>query len=199
MKPQTFIFIGRSGSGKGTQANLLADYLSKHDGARRIFRLETGKIFRDFITQNTYTSKVSRDIYQVGGLQPEFLSVWIWAKGFIEGLAPDDHMIVDGSPRKVSEGVIFDSAINFYKREDPHVIYMDVSRDWAVKRLMERGRQDDNPADIDKRMDWYETDVAPTVEYFRDNARYHFHTIKAEKTIEEVHNQIVSEILHGNY
>ncbi len=198
MKPQTFIFIGRSGSGKGTQADLLTEFLKKQDSSRAVFRLESGKIFREFIQKDSYTSKISNEIYQAGGLQPEFLSVWIWAEGFIKSMNPNDHMIVDGAPRKVAEGAIFDSAISFYKRDNPHVIFMNVSRKWAEQRLAERHRLDDTPRDIKKRMDWYETDVAPTVEYFRNNERYHFHEIHAEASVEEVHKQIVEGILHGN-
>ena len=48
VKQQSFIFMGRSGCGKGTQAKLLMEYLKKIDPARDIFYLETGAGVREF-------------------------------------------------------------------------------------------------------------------------------------------------------
>lgn len=57
MTPQTFIFFGPSGSGKGTQARLLIEYLEKKDPERKTVYIETGRRFRDFITEASYTAK----------------------------------------------------------------------------------------------------------------------------------------------
>lgn len=199
MKPHTFIFIGRSGSGKGTQAALLEQYLRRVDPEKDIFRLETGKIFREFIEGKNYTSSLSAKIYADGGLQPEFLSVWIFAKGFIEGLKKTDHIIVDGSPRRVNEAVIFDTAMEFYSREKPKVIYMDVGSKWAEEHLKLRGRMDDTSIEIKKRMEWFEQNVIPTVEFFKKNSKYDFFDINGEQPIEGVHQEIVTKVFHGNH
>ena len=63
MVPQTFIFIGRSGCGKGTQSELLHKYLDEHDKEEHlIFYLETGARFRDFIAKDNFTSKLAKKV-----------------------------------------------------------------------------------------------------------------------------------------
>src|SRR3989344_8323139 len=79
MFPQNFIFIGMSGCGKGTQAKLLGEYLKKIDPEREVFFLETGAEFRRFIQGEGYTQRLSKKIYDEGGSQPEFLSVYMWS------------------------------------------------------------------------------------------------------------------------
>ena len=49
MNPQTFVFIGRSGCGKGTQAKLLQDVLKEKNPDQEIFYIETGANFRKFL------------------------------------------------------------------------------------------------------------------------------------------------------
>ena len=74
MSPQTFIFIGRSGCGKGTQADLLQKYIKTQDPGREIFYLETGSRFRDFIKGDSLSSKLSLDISHRSAPQPHFFS-----------------------------------------------------------------------------------------------------------------------------
>ena len=125
---------------------------------------------------------------------PEFLSTWVWADYCIKNLKPDQHMIFDGSPRRVQEALMVDSALTFYKKGTVHVIYMNVSEKVAVARLTARKRQDDNVDDIKARMAWFPRDVLPTIEYYKNNNRYAFHEINGELSPEDVHKAILSSI-----
>jgi len=71
---------------------------------------------------------------------------------------------------------------------------MNVSREWSKERLLGRGRKDDDPEEIKKRLDWYETEVAPVVEYYKDNPKYNFIDVNGEQTIEEVHKEIIEKV-----
>ena len=51
MIPHTFIFVGQSGSGKGTQVDLLKEKLQKRHPNDEIYHLETGENFRKFINR----------------------------------------------------------------------------------------------------------------------------------------------------
>ena len=75
-KPQTYIFFGRSGSGKGTQAELLIKYLQEQK--REVLYIETGRVFREFMEQDSYSARLTREMLSGGGLLPVFLPVWIW-------------------------------------------------------------------------------------------------------------------------
>ncbi len=197
MTPQTFVFIGRSGCGKGTQVELLQKHLAEHDPGTPIFYVETGERFRNFIGTEGYTNSLANNIQKVGGLQPAFLAVWMWSNILIEELTPTQHLIIDGTPRKLGEAIIFTEAMKFYSRTAT-VVHINVSREWSEKRLAERNRSDDELAVIKKRLDWFDTDVVPAIDYFRTKAHsagdVNFLDINGEQTIEEVHADILKQI-----
>lgn len=193
-KPGVFNFIGRSGCGKGTQVSLLMDFLKAKDPKRDIVYLQTGKQFREFIVGDTYTQKVSKELYERGGLFPEFLAINMWSNFFVKNMKPDAHVMIDGSPRKIGEAEIFDSAAKFYGWEKPHILFVNVSREWATERLLSRGRaQDDKAESIKSRQDWYDTDVSKVVEFYKNSSICEFHEINGEQSIEDVHKEIVQK------
>lgn len=194
MSPQTFILIGRSGCGKGTQGKLLETHLRSTDRGREIFYLETGAQFREFIKGSTYTSRLSKERYETNERQPDFLAVWVWSNIFVERMTGEEHLIIDGTPRSLYEAEVFDTALTFYKRKAT-VIYLDVGREWAEKLLLARGRADDvNLSEIDKRMNWFEKDVRPAIEFYKNNPAYNFIHIQSERPIEEVHAEILDRV-----
>lgn len=193
MTPQTFIFIGRSGCGKGTQAELLMQKLKEKDSSNEIFYLETGQKFRDFTAGSGYTSELSRNIQSKGGLQPSFLAVWIWSSIFVEKINKEQHLFIDGTPRKFNEALILTEAMKFYNRK-PKVVYIDVSREWAENRLSSRHREDDLELMVKSRLDWFDTDVIPVIDYFKSNTDVDFLSINGEQSIEEVSNELISKL-----
>lgn len=194
MTPKTFIFFGPSGAGKGTQAKILIDYLKKIDPERKTLYIETGQRFRDFITEASFTATGTKEIIDNGGLLPEFLPIWIWSEYFVKHVGGNEHMILDGLSRRAHEAPILNSAMHFYKREKPFVISIEVSRDWARERLLGRERGDDKLEQIEKRLDWFEVNVKPAMEYFNNNEFYNFLTINGEQSIVEVNKEIMSKI-----
>lgn len=196
----TVIFIGRSGCGKGTQADLLKDRINRLDsdvsaGAqkRQILYVETGEHFRKFIRGKSLSSELSKKAYERDDRQPDFLACWMWSNVLLEELEDDMHLIFDGAPRARPEAELLTTALGFYKREHPTVIHLNVSRSWSEKHLLSRGRTDDvNIVKIDKRLDWFDKDVMPAVEYFKTNPYYRFMEINGEQSIEKVHSDIVA-------
>ena len=191
---RTIIFFGPSGSGKGTQAELLEKYLKKINPDKEVIYFGTGERLRAFVESDTHTSRRVKEILNQGGLLPAFLTIWAWAGSLIDHFKEGGHLIFDGICRKVSEAPVFDGAMKFYKREKPEIVVLHVSEEWAMKRLKERGRHDDKEGDIRKRLDWYKTDVLPTIEFFKNNPDYQFHEINGEQTIENVHQEIIKKL-----
>ena len=192
---KNFIFIGRSGCGKGTQAELLTDYLKRETGIS-VFYVENGQKFRDFLERkDNPTSQISQKIYKEGGLQPEFLSVYMWTDQLIEKFDNKTHLVIDGAPRRLPEASILDSAFRFYGRENLYVLHIDIGRAEAEERLLARGRSDDKSReDISKRLDWFDTDVVPVLDFFKNNSRYKFLKIDGERSIEDIHKDIIQQI-----
>ncbi len=192
-KPHTFLFFGRSGSGKGTQAEMLIEYLKQND-KREVLYIETGQRFRKFLEEKNYTSKLVSKTFEEGGLLPAFLPVWIWTDAFVKCFSGEEHLVLDGLSRREMEAPILDSALSFYGITEPYVVYIETSRKWCMERLKERGRKDDHEKEIEKRMDWYEKNVIPAIQYFDENSRYRFIKVNGERTIDEIHEDIIREL-----
>jgi len=192
--PKVFIFIGRSGCGKGTQADMLIKTLKKKDPSRETLYIQTGQEFRKFIKGQSFTEKRSAEYYKTDKLQPEFLAIKMWVDFLVDNYNGDEHIIFDGTPRKLHEAKVLDSVFGFYGFDKPYVINIDISAKEAERRLLLRKRLDDAEEDVLKRLSWYETDVAPTIDYYRDNPDFHFLKINGDRTPEEVHADIVRSI-----
>lgn len=193
MSPFTFVFIGRSGCGKGTQAGLLMQQVAEKNPGEPIFYLETGQKFRDFTAGEGYTNDLARAVQKEGGLQPAFLAVWMWSHILIEKLTSGNHLFIDGTPRKLGEAIIFTESMKFYSRK-PFIIHLNVSRKWSEDRLTERHRTDDMIDVIKKRLDWFDTDVLPAIEYFKNSSDVTFLEINGERSIQEIQDDILGKL-----
>ncbi|PIQ69133.1 MAG: hypothetical protein COV91_00535 [Candidatus Taylorbacteria bacterium CG11_big_fil_rev_8_21_14_0_20_46_11] len=192
--PQTFIFAGPSGSGKGTQVDLLKRFLLKNTPEIPQYSSYTGDGFRNLMNGTTFTSHLVKEIQNAGLLQPEFLAIYLWADNLVKNITGKEHLFIDGSPRKPAEAVVLDSAMQFFKREPIHLIDVQVSDAETKRRLLARARHDDTEEGIDRRLAWYKTEVVPAVEYLKKQSRYQFHDINGEQTPEKVHADILASL-----
>jgi adenylate kinase len=192
---QTVIFIGRSGCGKGTQADLLKEWIRGRDiNKYQILYIESGNNFRQFVQGTTLASLKAKAIYERDERQPDFLACALWGEILTNQLEENMHLMFDGAPRSLPEAHLIASALEFFEREEPRVIYIDVSRKWSEERLLARGRADDKTlTKINKRLDWFDKDVVPAVEWFKNNPKFKFLGINGEQTIEKVHEEIISK------
>lgn len=185
-----YIFIGRSGCGKGTQAHLLREVL-EGQGNRRLLYVETGDIFRDFITGQKFANKKSNELYESAVRQPDFLACHMWTGMMLDTYEEGMDVIFDGTPRSLNEAQVLATSFQFFGFDTVHVIHLDVSRDWSLKHLLARGRSDDaNSEKINKRLDWYEKDVVPALDFYRTHPSITFHVISGEQPISDVSSDI---------
>jgi len=195
MKQQTFIFIGRSGSGKGTQADLLEEYLKKNDSEKRdVYHIITGNFLREFAKGDNHSAKIVGEVLSKGLLMPDFVPVVMWGNFFLNNLKGKEHIITDGMPRKIHEAMMLDGAFKFYNRGKPIVIFIELSYKSAVERLLLRKRADDTKEAIEERLKFYDTEVKPVIDYYKNNHDYVFLNIDGEPTIEEIHKDIVTKL-----
>ena len=194
MTPHVFIFIGMSGCGKGTQAELLIDLLKKKDPSHEVLYVQTGQGFRDFIKGDSFTQKRTKEVINAGDLMPEFMAIHVWSDKLVENYKEGDHVILDGTPRKFHEAEVLDSVFSFYGLTKPTVIYLDIGHDEAVKRLLKRKRADDTPASIEERIGWYEKEVVEAIKFFENNPNYLFLKINGERPVEAIFNEIVKKV-----
>ena len=194
--PKVFIFLGRSGCGKGTQADLLRDFLSKNKSKSfRVLHIESGAFLREFVKSSGYTQTKVDNVMKNGALVPESMVVALWTNYLIANFTGKEDMVFDGTPRKLHEAQLLDNALKFYDIEKPNVICLNVSREWSEKRLIARGRgQDDKPESIQRRLDWFENEVTKSLDFYRNSPYYNFIDINGEQPIEDVQNEILSKL-----
>lgn len=191
------MFMGRPGSGKGTQANLLIETLKKLDPAHGVLHVETGAEFRKFNEGTSMTARLSKKIVDSGGLMPEFMCVYLWGTSLVANFTGNEHVIFDGTPRKLLETQMLEGVFSFYGFT-PNVIYLDVHHEESKKRLILRGklhgRKDDAEDAIERRKIAYEKQIQPSIDYLRAHPEMHFHDIDGIGTIEEVHARILQSL-----
>jgi len=192
-QPQTFVFFGIVGSGKGTQVRLLMDFLKKKDGKECVYAYP-GDEYRKLIQSGSHTGNIVKDSYNRGELQPDFLTNAIFTEILISSLTTDKHFIADGYPRTLIQSENLENIIKWYNRKNIKIVYIELSKEEAMKRNLLRGRVDDTKEGIEKRFDEYVNKVVPSMNYFKDKENYTIYTINGEQTIEDVHKDIISQL-----
>ena len=195
MNPQTILFFGRVGSGKGTQAQRVMEHLGKQNPDRKTLYLETGQKLRDFIAnEDNYSAGLTKEVMETGGLMPPFMPIWLWTTFLVNNFTGDEHLIFDGLCRRQYESPILDTALKFYKRQNCVVVVINTSKEWSIQHALNRGRSDDDIPEITKRLEWFDAEVVPAIQYFRNDPSYTVIDLNGEQTIEEVYVELMSKL-----
>ncbi len=188
---KVIILLGVPGSGKGTQAEKIAQ---KYD----FVHISTGDIFRALKNDLNQTEE-AREILSImsrGGLVSDENVFRLTAEKIKLSLSTKNGVVVDGAVRSVGQAELF---YTFFAKEglldDLIVIEIKISDETSLTRLIYRKdnsvnlREDDNDEIIKKRVkEQGNIIVQPIVEYYKSKGVYHF--VDGEKTIEEVVEQI---------
>lgn len=124
------ILIGAPGSGKGTQAKMLAERLA-------VPHISTGDILREAVKSGTELGRKAEPIMASGALVPDDLMIGIIA----ERLKKDDArkgFILDGFPRTVQQAEKLDGILAGNGGGKLHVVYLSVPDEFIVRRIAAR-------------------------------------------------------------
>lgn len=187
------LVLGPQGSGKGTQAKLIAD-------DHGIPHVSTGDMFRAAIAQRTELGRRVEPILAAGELVPDELTVAL----IEERLAQPDAasgFVLDGFPRTLAQAEALDGMLAGIGRALDAVLFFDLADDVATERMLGRaaqeGRADDTAEVMARRLAIYHEQTAPVVEHYR--ALGALVPLHAERTVDEVRAEIQDalELLAG--
>jgi UMP-CMP kinase len=194
MQEYTIIFIGKSGSGKGTQIKLLSDFLQSR-GNSDMYYLQSGQGLRELSSQESYSGGLLNSALMEGKLVPTSVAIWSWVNGIIKNFTGQKIFFVDGAPRKLNEAMIMDEMFDFYERKNRIVLTIDVSDEWSKDKLKNRGRKDDTTEEsVISRLNWFNENSPEILSFFEKTGKYRMCTINGEQSIEEVQKDIISAL-----
>ena len=193
MEAQTFVFFGIMGSGKGTQVRFLMDHIKNKYGIESVYA-GTGEGFRELVNSGNYIGNLIKDTMNRGELISDFLANAIFTNILTSSLTPEKNLFADGYPRNVSQSKIFEDMMRFFKRDPIKIIYIEVSKEEAMKRNLSRGRHDDTEEVISKRFNDYIENMVPAMEYFRGKKGYEIITINGGQSKEDVFKDIIKAL-----
>jgi adenylate kinase len=167
--------------------------LKKRDG-RECVQTSTGNEYRKLMESGSYTGTLVKDSITRGELQPNFLTNAIFTNILTAYLTSEKHLIADGYPRTIGQSEAFEAMMNFYSRKDVKIIYIEVGKEEAIKRMLLRGRHDDTKEGMAKRFDEYVNNVIPAMNYFKNKENYAIYIINGEQSREDVFKDIIKAL-----
>lgn len=124
------ILIGAQGSGKGTQAEMLAQALG-------VSHVASGDLFRKEIEEQSETGRQASEYINRGKLVPDDLTVGM----ILNRLQQPDctpGVLMDGFPRTLAQAVALDKSLQEVGRQVDAVVYLNVPREELLRRLSGR-------------------------------------------------------------
>lgn len=184
MGAKNVVLLGRSGSGKGTQAKLLL-----RDIANLVY-ISTGDLFRILAAADTVASKKISETLSAGKFVLDDIAIAFWVHALCCNVKEEQGFILDGAPRTELQAIVFDRILDFLGlRENTFFILLEVSRHQAFTWLLERSRSDDDPKSINNRLDLFEKEVLLVIEYYEKQGR--LIRVNGERSVEDVRRDIL--------
>tara|TARA_Y100000589_G_scaffold142140_1_gene135610 strand:+ start:495 stop:1046 length:552 start_codon:yes stop_codon:yes gene_type:complete len=152
------LFLGPPGAGKGTQAGLMSV-------SNQYLHLSTGELLRKEVDLKTNLGIQVKEIINSGQLVKDELVLEIVRKNLLK---KNKGWILDGYPRNISQANSLNQVLEDINQALEMVFYLDVNEDILVKRLLSRGRTDDNEDTIRTRLNIYKETTEPLIDFYKE-------------------------------
>lgn len=175
------VLFGAPGVGKGTQAVILAEKLG-------IAHLSTGDAFRAAIKNQTAVGMLAKEYVDAGKLVPDEVVTRIVEEA-MSGTQFADGCILDGFPRTRAQADALDQLLAKKGLSIGRVVNLEVDDETIIARLLQRGRADDTEAIIRDRLNVYNNETAPLLEYYGEKGL--LRSVNGIGDVEEVSSRVL--------
>ncbi|MBI3887922.1 nucleoside monophosphate kinase [Candidatus Microgenomates bacterium] len=184
------LFYGPQGSGKSTQAQLLAETLN-------VPMISAGQISRELASKDDPEGKLIKNLIDKGDATPNEIIVREINKR-LDNPSSQNGFVMDGYPRFAQQIEYLILAGEERGWEIDKVVVIDLSEEIGHKRVLSwaeiEGRNDDTVESLKRRLELYRQQTQPIISYFETLGKV-VH-IDGSGTVEEVRNLIKKSIIN---
>ena len=182
------VLLGAPGSGKGTQAARLKEHL-------QVPHISTGDLLRAEVAAGSPLGLQAREVMARGDLVSDAILLGMLESRF----SCDDTrggFILDGYPRNLAQADAMDALLTRIGQPMDYAVQLEVPVELLVDRIAGRaaaeGRADDSPEAVRKRLQVYESQTAPVIEFYRSHGQ--LTVVDGVGSLDEVFTRIVEAI-----
>jgi adenylate kinase len=182
------VLLGAPGSGKGTQAARLRDHL-------QVPHISTGDLLRAEVAAGSPLGIEAREVMARGELVSDAILLGMLEERFSR---PDTRggFILDGYPRNLAQAAALGELMERIGQPMDHAVFLDVPTELLVERIAGRaqaqGRADDSPDSVRTRLQVYNDQTSPVVDYYRQHGQ--LNVVDGVGSLDEVFVRIIGAI-----
>jgi adenylate kinase len=176
------LIIGPQGAGKGTQATLLCEQLG-------IPHVSTGDLFRANMGAGTPLGLRAKEYLDTGALVPDDVTQDMVADRLAR---PDAEagFLLDGFPRNIGQAEWLSDLLERRGTPVDAVVVLTAPDEVLTERMLARGRADDTPEAIRKRLDIYHSETLPLIDWYGERVV----RVDGVGAVEEVHQRVLEAV-----
>ena len=185
------VLLGAPGSGKGTQAARLKEHL-------QVPHISTGDLLRAEVAAGSPLGLQAKEVMARGELVSDDILLGMLKDRF----SREDTragFILDGYPRNLAQAAALDELLESLGQQFDAAVQLTVDNEQIVERLAGRakaeGRADDNPESVRKRLQVYDEQTAPVIEFYRQHGQ--LSVVDGVGPLDQVFERILQAIAQG--
>tara|TARA_B100000029_G_scaffold235516_1_gene232652 strand:- start:1700 stop:2278 length:579 start_codon:yes stop_codon:yes gene_type:complete len=161
MENLRIVILGRQGSGKGTQCLRLGESYG-------VIHISTGDMLRAAVESQTELGQKAKAIMDAGDLVSDEIINAIVAQRIGMNDVSENGFILDGYPRTASQAQALEEELLVKGLKLDLAINLEVPVSEVTQRMLDRSRADDTEEAIRRRLEIYENETTPLLEWFED-------------------------------